>query len=61
MFCFLKLGVFGVGVWGSANGTTPLAEELQNHADRPESQTAGDQNTHSVADQGKLETMTQVH
>lgn len=61
MVFFLKLGVFGVGVWGSANGTMPLAEQLENHVGSEESQTAEDQNTHSVAEQGKLETMTQVH
>lgn len=61
MFYLLKLGVFGVRVWGSANGTTLLAGLLQNHVVRAESQTAEDQNTHSVAEQGKLETMTQVH
>lgn len=61
MFYLLELGVSGVRVWGSANGTTLRAELLQNHVIRAESQTAEDQNTHSVAEQGKPETMTQVH
>lgn len=58
---FLELEGFGVGVWGSANGAPLLPEMFQNHVDRGVSQTAGDQNKHRGAEQGRLENMTRVH